>query len=77
VDADAGALASTRQVYFDGHGHVECPVVSRYRLEPGVEIPGPVIVEEREATTVALPGDSVSLSRHGHLIMSIQAGARR
>jgi len=77
VDADAGALASTRKVYFDGHGHVQCPVVSRYRLEPEVEIPGPVIVEEREATTIALPGDSVTLSRHGHLIISIQTGARR
>src|SRR5690242_5050191 len=41
----------TRQVWFDG-GFVETPVFDRYALGPGDSIPGPAIVEEREATTV-------------------------
>jgi N-methylhydantoinase A/oxoprolinase/acetone carboxylase beta subunit len=45
-------------------------------MSPGQTVIGPAVVEEAEATTVVLPGDVVTLSAHGNLIISI-AGATR
>ncbi|WP_293857450.1 hydantoinase B/oxoprolinase family protein [uncultured Alsobacter sp.] len=51
---------SVRTAWFDGRA-VETPVYDRYALVPGDSFPGPAIIEEREATTVVLPGDTVSI----------------
>lgn len=40
----------TRRCFF-GEGFVDASVRDRYALETGDRIPGPAIVEEREATT--------------------------
>jgi len=41
----------------------------------GTSVVGPAIIEEAESTTVILPGDTVQLSKHGNLIISV-AGTR-
>ncbi|MBL8587781.1 MAG: hydantoinase B/oxoprolinase family protein [Methylobacteriaceae bacterium] len=46
----------TRRAWFDG-GFVEASVWDRYALAPGDVVEGPAIIEEREATTLAPPGD--------------------
>jgi 5-oxoprolinase (ATP-hydrolysing) len=51
---------STRVAWFDGKA-VETPVYDRYALATGDSFPGPAIIEEREATTVVLPGDTVTI----------------
>jgi len=53
-------------------GKVECRVVDRYAMRPGVTITGPALIEEREATTVVLPGDTASVSNAGHLVIDIR-----
>jgi N-methylhydantoinase A/oxoprolinase/acetone carboxylase beta subunit len=50
-------------------------IVNRYALTTTDRIAGPALVEERESTTVVLPGDIVSLSAAGNLIIDIQADA--
>ncbi len=57
-------------------GFADCSIVDRYAMAPGQSIKGPAVIEEAEATTVILPGDSVKLSRHGNLVISI-FGARQ
>ena len=64
-----------RPIYLpETSGFVEVPVYDRYRLRPGQELLGPAIVEERETTTVLLPGDRGSLDRHGNLVVDVGAG---
>ena len=61
-----------RQAYFaESGGFVPCRVVSRYRLTPDENVVGPAIIEERDSTTVVLPGDSARVSSGGHLIITI------
>ncbi len=70
--ADAPTPAS-RQAYFpEAGGFVDCTVVNRYRMKPGDTLMGPAIIEEREATTVLLPGDVVAVSPRGHLVIAIK-----
>ena len=45
------------------------------RSPTGHRIAGPALVEERESTIVVLPGDIVSVSPAGNLIIDIKAGA--
>ncbi len=74
-----GATASapkTRDVYFpELGGATPCQVVNRYELKVGQKIVGPAIVEEKESTTVVLPGDVVALSPAGSLVVSISQKA--
>jgi len=47
------ALKGKRQAYFpEQKQFVECPVYERYRVKPGTTLKGPVIIEERESTTI-------------------------
>jgi len=48
-------------------------VIDRYAMRPGDTVHGPALVEERESTTVVLPGDALRLSVHGNLIIDIGA----
>ena len=64
-----------RQVWF-GEGFIEAPVFDRYALVPGDVIPGPAIVEEREATTVVPPGDSLRVDENLNLRLTIAVAAR-
>ena len=51
------ARKGTRRAWFaEADGYVDTPVYDRYALEPGAELAGPAIVEERESTAVIGPG---------------------
>jgi N-methylhydantoinase A/oxoprolinase/acetone carboxylase beta subunit len=43
-------------------------VYDRHRLDPGARLTGPVIVEERESTTVVGPGARLSVDAHRNLV---------
>ncbi len=61
-----------RPAYFpELGGKIPCQVVDRYAIKRGETITGPVLIEEREATTVVLPGDTASVSLAGHLVIEI------
>ncbi len=52
---------------------VPAKVVDRYALRDGHRIAGPALVEERESTIVVLPGDVVSVSQAGNVVIDIRA----
>ncbi|WP_323039245.1 hydantoinase B/oxoprolinase family protein [Gemmobacter sp.] len=62
-----------RQAWFDGADDVSTPVYDRYALEAGDTIPGPAIVEEREATTIIAPGDSILVDGGLNLVITVAA----
>ncbi len=64
------ARKGTRPAWF-GTGFVETPVFDRYRLAPGTVVDGPAIIEEREATTVIPPGDTLTVDPSGTLRIAI------
>jgi N-methylhydantoinase A len=68
----SAAEKPARQAYFpEIGGYVECAVADRYMMTAGMRIIGPAVVEERESTTVVLPGDEAFVSENGHLIIEI------
>jgi 5-oxoprolinase (ATP-hydrolysing) len=61
-----------RDAYFpEAGGFTPTPVYDRAALPAGAVIPGPVIVEEREATTIVAPGDTLSVDAVGNLRIRI------
>ncbi|MGH7211548.1 MAG: hydantoinase/oxoprolinase family protein, partial [Acetobacteraceae bacterium] len=67
-------VVGERDAYFpEMGGMIQAKVVDRYALAAGHRIWGPALVEERECTTVILPGDGVSVSAAGNLVIDIKA----
>ncbi|QDZ02410.1 hydantoinase/oxoprolinase family protein [Nitratireductor mangrovi] len=64
------AKTETRPVWFAGTWH-DTPVYARERLPLDVEIAGPAIVEQMDATTVLEPGDRACADRDGNLIIEV------
>jgi N-methylhydantoinase A len=67
-------LSRTRQAYFGDHSAISTPVLARDELTRAPR-PGPLIVEEYDATTVVPPGWRASLDDHGNIELS--RGERR
>ncbi|WP_439579922.1 hydantoinase B/oxoprolinase family protein [Elioraea sp.] len=71
--ADAAGDAKrkgSRRCWFGDAWH-EASVWNRYALEEGDRIAGPAIVEEREATTIVPPGDTLSVDAAGNLRIAV------
>ena len=67
------ALKGKREVYFpETGGVIDCPVYDRYKLFKGSIIEGPAVIEERESTTLVLPGDRAHVDDYCNLIIAIQ-----
>lgn len=71
--SDSHTHPGHRSVLFDGTLHTT-PVVSRQHFTGGVSLPGPVIVEQLDCTTVVPPGSRVSDDEHGNLVITVGAG---
>jgi 5-oxoprolinase (ATP-hydrolysing)/N-methylhydantoinase A len=59
-----------RRALFEGRA-AETPVYDRYALVPGDRFAGPAIIEEREATTIIGPADSVRVDEHLNLVIAV------
>lgn len=70
----AAKVKGRRTAHFDGGAH-DTTVWDRYALRPGDTIPGPAIIEEREATTVIGPADEARVD--GGLNLCIRVGAAK
>ena len=71
-EAGGSAVVGARRAWFpELDGFAECDVVDRYRLREGDAFEGPAIVEERESTTVVLPGDTVTVGPSGHMVIEV------
>jgi 5-oxoprolinase (ATP-hydrolysing) len=68
------ARKGSRMAWFGG-SFVDTPVYDRYALAPGAGITGPAIIEEREATTIVAPGDTVSVDASGTLRIAVAVTA--
>jgi 5-oxoprolinase (ATP-hydrolysing) len=68
-------LKGRRRAYF-GAGFVEAAVYDRYALRAGTRIEGPALIEEREATTVVPPGDSLVVDAAGNLAIRVALATR-
>ena len=74
--ATGEARKGSRMAYFaDSGGAVETPVFDRYALAPGDRLEGPAIVEEREATTILPPGDTLTVDDHFNLRVTVHHSA--
>ena len=62
------AVAS-RPVYFKELGWVQTPIYRREQLGLGVQLRGPLIVEEVDSTTLVLDGQVVRTHPHGSLLL--------
>ncbi len=70
----AAALASRRDVWLpEAGGVVSVPVYARDRLAPGNRFAGPAIVEQMDATTVVLPGQSARVDAYDNIILEASA----
>ena len=66
----AGALLATREVWLpEAKGFVATPVYDREKLGPGHRMNGPAIVEQMDATTVVLPGQTATVDAHLNIIV--------
>jgi N-methylhydantoinase A len=61
----------TRQVFFEECGFVLCPVFDRASLSPQHRLEGPTIIEQEDATTVVLPGQTAETDQWGNLIIKV------
>ena len=67
----AGVAQKGSRPAFFGDGFVTTLVYDRYALAVGQTIAGPAIIEEREATTVIGPGDSLTVDATGTLRIAV------
>jgi N-methylhydantoinase A len=75
--AHQNPITGTREAYFpEAGGMISCRVLDRYRMTSADKFEGPALIEERESTTVVLPGDVASVSAAGHLVIDIHKGER-
>ena len=71
-----GEPPTTRDAWFpEAGGFTPTQVWRREAIGPETSIQGPAIVEDAEATTLLLPGDTAKLGPGGHLIITIGKGA--
>jgi len=62
----------TRKVYFQSTGYLDCPVYNRYKMTTGFNENGPMIIEEKESTTVVGLNSKVSIDAHKNIIIDFQ-----
>ena len=66
----SGAIREHRDVWLgETQSYVECPVYERGELKSGNRFTGPAIVEQMDATTVVLPGMTVTVDPYLNLIV--------
>jgi N-methylhydantoinase A/oxoprolinase/acetone carboxylase beta subunit len=78
LEAPSAGLAPrrTRPVFFaEGGEFISTPVYDRYGLQPGDQLAGPAIVEERESTAVVPPGASARVDGSFNLRIQLNPGA--
>ena len=76
-DGHGSPIVNERRAYFpECGGMIPSKVINRYRMKPADVFEGPRLVEERECTTVVLPGDVVGVNELGHLLIEIDRASR-
>jgi len=64
------ARIATRDIWLpEAGGRQACPVYDRERLGPGHRFEGPAVVEQMDATTVILPGQSATVDPYFNIVI--------
>jgi N-methylhydantoinase A len=73
MDDDAPKSRGERPVYWGAtHGWADTQVLNRYALRPGDTFEGPLIVEERESTTVLDPDTTLTIDESLNLVVDLR-----
>jgi N-methylhydantoinase A len=73
ASGEGHAAVDLRRVFFRTTGWRDVPVYERHTLSAGERIEGPAIVEEREATTVVIPGARLHVDPFLNLLLRLEA----
>jgi len=65
----ADAQREMRRVRFDGR-EIDCPVYQRERLDVGLMVAGPAILDQFDCTTVICPGQTARVDEWKNLIVT-------
>jgi N-methylhydantoinase A len=65
----ADALRARRRVRFDGEA-IECPVYQREKIDVGLTVPGPAVLDQFDCTTVLYPGQVARVDEWKNLIVT-------
>src|SRR5262249_52023909 len=65
----ADALREKRPVRFDGET-IECPVYQREKLDVGLRVAGPAVLDQLDCTTVICPGQVARVDEWKNLIVA-------
>ncbi len=68
------APKNVRNVYLKG-GLRRTPVYDRSRLKPGISLSGPAIIEQKDSTTLLLPGDQARIDGYRNVVVTVAASA--
>ena len=64
------AIIDRREVWLpEAGGFTTAPVYDRERLGPGHTLAGPAIIEQMDATTVVLPGQTAVVDTHLNIVV--------
>jgi N-methylhydantoinase A len=66
------ARREIRQACFDGK-LIGCPVYQRERLDVGIEVSGPAIIDQLDCTTVIFPGQKAVVDEYRNLIIDMRS----
>lgn len=69
----AAPVEDTRPVFFGPGQTLDTPVFRRARLEPGMEIAGPAVIEEKTSTTVLYPGQVARVDEYLNIEIELPA----
>jgi N-methylhydantoinase A len=70
LQEDRAGLGGDRRAYFGPtHGTIAAPVVTRAALD-ATPRPGPLLVDEYDATTLVPPGCAARLDAHGNIVIT-------
>ncbi len=62
-------LKGYRSVYFESLGYIDCPVYNRYSMTQAFDELGPMIIEEKESTTVVGLNSKVSIDQYKNIVI--------
>jgi N-methylhydantoinase A len=68
----ADARSETRRVRFDGQD-LECPIYQRERIDVGLALTGPAVLDQLDCTTVIYPGQTARVDEWKNLIVTGEA----
>ena len=66
-----------RQAYLRASGLTECPIYERSALFFGQKIGGPAIIEQKDLTTLVVPGWEAESDQHGNLLLTKRNRSQR